>query len=212
MSGVHINRLRSVLNTAARLAFTARKSDHVAPPPWSLLAESLGKNPVSAVCIALPLPSWYHPWCRSHDLLHRTTSYCIGLHGDYIGLHRDYIGSQFFNCIGHRVGLGLRMGPPSPLCVRVSSLQDSVRYHADAIWCSKSCDLPGVLRWLIAADTDASTSMYCWNSDVAHSFNLAIPHWVIVCFLWLQPELETLCRVPGFSHINKYDWLVQNMT
>jgi len=36
----------------------------------------------------------------------------------------DFIGLRFFDAIRHTV----RVGTPSPLCVRVSSLQDSVLY------------------------------------------------------------------------------------
>jgi len=64
------------------------------------------------------------PKLENTELSH--TIYCIGL-------HRDNIGPWFFNCIGHKDRV-FGLGPPSPLCIRVSSLQDSVRYHAaDAV-------------------------------------------------------------------------------
>jgi len=48
----------------------------------------------------------------------------------------DCIRPRFFNCIWHSVKFRVRVETPSLLCVKVSLLKDSVRYHADAIRCS----------------------------------------------------------------------------
>jgi len=82
--------------------------------------------------------------------LHWTASDCIKSTPDCIKTALDCIGPRFFNCIelhqtsilqmhrtalDIRLGLGLRLGPPSLLCVGVGLLQDSIRYHADAVRC-----------------------------------------------------------------------------
>jgi len=89
-----------------------------------------------AVCTFCYKCSSLQEW--SHDLLHWTTS----------RLDRTAdLDSSTASDIRLGLWLGLRLGSPSLLCVRVTSLQASVRYHADAVrcsfdvvQCSKSCD------------------------------------------------------------------------
>jgi len=55
------------------------------------------------------------------------TIYCIGpLFVNGIRLQSDIR-------LGFGLRLGFRFGPPSLLCVMFSLLQDTVRYHADAV-------------------------------------------------------------------------------
>jgi len=62
------------------------------------------------------------------ELSHSTQLYNKSNRASVSRLHRTVSDIQ--------LGLGLRFGTPSLLCVRVSSLQESVRYHADAVQCS----------------------------------------------------------------------------
>jgi len=63
ISGSLLDRLQSVLNAAARLIFSTRRSEHVTPLlrdfHWFSLVESLGKNQVPSLCSNAPLSTWH---------------------------------------------------------------------------------------------------------------------------------------------------------
>ena len=56
ISGQLLQRLQSVFNAAARLVFSARKSEHITPLLPELLAESSRENSVPVMCSRVSLP------------------------------------------------------------------------------------------------------------------------------------------------------------
>ena len=60
VSGTLLRRLQSVLNAAARLVFSASRSDHITPctAPGTSLAEDHRAYPVPFMCPGLPLSAW----------------------------------------------------------------------------------------------------------------------------------------------------------
>jgi len=74
------DRLQSVLNAAARLVFSARRSEHVTPftSPRPSLVEGSGKNQVPSLCSDTPVSTWHCAVipCRdtTTDLRHVCTS------------------------------------------------------------------------------------------------------------------------------------------
>ena len=68
VSDTLLRRLQSVLNAAARLVFSARKSEHHSATRRTTLAESSIEDKVSALCSGFPTPSWYSATVPRRDL------------------------------------------------------------------------------------------------------------------------------------------------
>ena len=56
IAGTLLQRLQSVMNSATRLVFSARRSQHNPTPPRTALVASSGEDPVLVVCSGVPLP------------------------------------------------------------------------------------------------------------------------------------------------------------